>query len=113
MDNIGYQHEGGNRFRRIGRSVWGYSVALFERAIDGLEVDIKIMRHESDAFLGAFLFLMGVLNFHSGRYCDGNTADYLSCTRPVTYYYFTWLEIACIVIGVFFIMLWFMKRGRR
>ncbi len=113
MDNISYQHEGGSRFSRIRRSVWGYLVELFERFLDAAERDIKIMRHESDAFLGAFLFLIGFLNFHSGRYCDGNTADYLSCTRPVTYYYYTWLEVVCIVLGVFFIMLWFMKRERR
>jgi len=78
--------------------------------MDAAEEDWAIIREQSHLFLGALLLLLGLLDFHSGKYCDGNTADYLSCTRPVTYYYYTWLEIILIILGVMLILLWFMKR---
>ena len=81
-------------------------------AMDIIEEDWNIIKREGDIFGGALIFLIGLLDFHSGRYCDGNTADYLSCTRPVTYYYYTWLEILFIMVGVGFILLWCMKRQR-
>lgn len=112
MDEIGYQHQHVSRWGRLRHSAWKNIVHWFDRTIDEGERDIKLMRQESDLFLGVLLFILGFLNFHSGRYCDGNTADYLSCTRPVTYYYFTWLEVILVVMGVFFIMLWFMKQRR-
>jgi hypothetical protein len=81
--------------------------------MDKLEADWLIVRRESDIFLGATLFSIGLLNFHSGKYCDGNAADYLSCTRPVTYYYYTWIEIGLVILGVYLILLWFLQRERR
>ena len=118
MDD-GYRHEHAEhhavqigRFARVRKNVWHNTVALFDRAIDAGEENVHIIRRESDLFLGTFLFLVGLLNFHSGRYCDGNAADYLSCTRPVTYYYFSWLEMILIVLGIFLVMLWFLKRQR-
>ena len=120
MDDHGYRHEHAEqhavpagRFARMRGSFWSRTVALFDRTIDTGEYDWAIIRRESDLFVGTFLFLMGFLNFHSGRYCDGNAADYLSCTRPVTYYYFTWLEVGLVVVGIFLIMLWFLKRERK
>jgi hypothetical protein len=115
MNDDGYRHEH-TEHRVIPRGRFarmrGSALALFDRAIDAGEVNLMIIRRESDLFLGTLLTILGTLNFHSGRYCDGNTADYLSCTRPVTYYYFTWFETGLIIVGIFFIMLWFLKRQR-
>ncbi len=96
------------------RAGWWQRVQyFFDVAMDALEYDWEVIKREADIFIGAFLFLIGLLDFHSGKYCDGNTADYLSCTRPVTYYYYTWLEMILIILGVTFILLWFMKRQRQ
>lgn len=113
MDDIGYQHAPQGKVARFRHSSWRWMGETFDKVVDALEYDWAIIRRELDIFLGALLFLIGVLDFHSGKYCDGNTADYLSCTRPVTYYYYTWLEMILIIVGVTFILLWFMKRGQR
>jgi hypothetical protein len=111
MDDIVYQSsETAPKRRRA--SLWPWILSTFDHVMDALEVDWKIIKQQSDLFLGALLFLLGLLDFHSGKYCDGNTADYLSCTRPVTYYYYTWLEMILIILGVTLILLWFMKRNR-
>lgn len=70
----------------------------------------RVMRLEKELFLGSGLLLVGLLNFESGKYCDGNTADYLSCTRPATYYYFDTFGILLIIAGVFLVMLWLLRR---
>jgi hypothetical protein len=111
MDDITFETTETNHARRTRRSIGGWFLIVFDRTMDTLEEDWAIVRQQSDLFLGALLFLLGLLDFHSGKYCDGNTADYLSCTRPVTYYYYTWLEIILIILGVILILLWFMKRG--
>lgn len=61
-------------------------------------------------FLGSALFLIGLLNFNAGRYCDGNVGEYLSCTRPAVYYYFDGLDITFVIIGVFLMLAWFVKK---
>jgi hypothetical protein len=113
MDDISYNETPTSDTRRGRGSFWQSILAVFDSAIDALAYDFAIIRREADIFLGSLLFLVGVLDFHSGKYCDGNTADYLSCTRPVTYYYYTWIEIILIILGITFILLWFMKRERR
>ncbi len=75
---------------------------LLTAIIDRLHTMIR----EKDLFLGLILLTIGLVSFESGRYCDGNTAEYLSCTRPATYYYFDWLDVICIILGVVFIALW-------
>ena len=99
-----------NRFKVIARRLWIATFNMFDRIMDVVEADWKIIKREGDLFGGTFLLLLGLLNIESGKYCDGNTADYLSCTRPTTYYYYNGLEIALIIIGVFLILLWFQKR---
>ncbi len=89
---------------------------VFERFVDGTINNARIIFIERDLFFGGALFCIGLLNFESDKYCDGNTAEYLSCTRPATFYYFDALDITCIMLGIFFIMLWYLKsrvyRGR-
>lgn len=72
----------------------------------------NVIVRESDLFLGVALFLIGLLGFESGRYCDGNSADYLSCTRPATYYFYDAPHMMLIVLGVFLILVWFLRARR-
>lgn len=99
------------------KRMWRISVAIvwyvFDRLMDSMEENWRIVRREADLFFGTLLTLLGVFGFHSGKYCDGNTADYLSCTRPTTFYYYGWLELFCIIMGTFFIILWFQKRDKK
>jgi hypothetical protein len=104
-------HEG--KFARVRKNAWQVLLSTGDDFLDWLADRLHIIIHEKDLFLGTLLFLLGLLNFHSGKYCDGNTADYLSCTRPVTYYYYSWLEVVLVIFGVFMIMLWFLRRERK
>lgn len=91
--------------RTTGRRIlWGF--------VDAAGSRIRIIRREADLFLGSALFFLGLLGFESDRYCDGNPADYLSCTRPTTFYYFDLLDIALIVAGVFFILFWLLHERK-
>lgn len=64
---------------------------------------------DMELFVGVALTLVGVLSIEADKFCDGNTADYLSCTRPSTYYFYSPFDIAIIVIGVFLILIWFRR----
>lgn len=83
---------------------------LFERLVTATTTNVLLILREIDLFFGTALLAMGLFSFESDKFCDGNTADYLSCTRPSTFYYFDALDILLIVVGVFFIMLWVLKR---
>lgn len=95
---------------RIVRYVSLYTLYLFDRFLIAGADNIRLAVRELGLFLGLGALLMGLLNFESDRYCDGNTSQYLSCTRPSTYYYFDTLDIALIIFGVFAITLWLLKR---
>ncbi len=99
--------------KRVARRAWLATFHWLDHAMDLAEDNWDVMRGEADLFFGSALVLLGLFNFQSGKYCDGNAADYLSCTSPTTYYYYGALEIALILIGVFFMLLWFFKRARR
>jgi hypothetical protein len=95
------------------KKVWisfEYLSVTFAEAIGGR---LRAMWAELDLFLGALLLLLGLLNWSSGKYCDGNTADYLSCTNPATYYYYNALEIGLIVLGALLILVWFVKNRQK
>ena len=87
-----------------------FTMYIFERLADLSVEYTRIIAREKEIFLGSALLLLGLFNFNSSRYCDGNSADYLSCTRPATYYYFDAIDIVCIILGVFFVLVWFLKR---
>ena len=103
----------GVRVRRVFRFLWALIEHLFDALVDALGVYARIMRREAALFFGVGLALVGFLNFQNGKNCDGNTSDYLSCTRPSTFYYYSWVEITIIVIGVFLLMLWFFRLHER
>ena len=85
-------------------------IYLLDRTLAALQDNARIILREIDLFLGTALLFIGILGFESDKYCDGNTADYLSCTRPTTYYFYDNLDVVLIVLGVFFVILWFLKR---
>ena len=82
---------------------------LFNSFLDRLAHFIEVLSKEIELFVGTALVLIGLFSFESDKFCDGNTADYLSCTRPSTYYYFGSLDIFCIVLGTFLILFWVLR----
>ena len=77
---------------------------------DELVRDIQDIVLSGRLFLGIAFTLIGILSFASDKYCDGNAANYYSCTRPATYYYYPWWAVLLIVVGSFFVVLWFLRR---
>jgi hypothetical protein len=102
------QHE--SLIKRVARIIWVSVFKSLDKIMDSAEENAVIIKREVNLFLGAAFAIFGAFNFQSNKYCDGNAADYLSCTRPVTYYYYGVFEIALIILGAFLIMLWFLKR---
>ncbi|MEN9412958.1 MAG: hypothetical protein RLZZ342_45 [Candidatus Parcubacteria bacterium] len=93
--------------RRVGGLArWG------DYVLDAALRRLALMWRHVDIFVGGTLFAIGVLGFESGKYCDGNTADYLSCTRPAVYYYYSAFDIVLVVVGIWFITVWCV-RGMR
>jgi hypothetical protein len=90
---------------------WMFIAYLFDRAIVYLGARLSLVVKEIDLFAGAAFFIIGILGFESGRYCDGNSAEYLSCTRPATFYFYDAVHTALIVLGIFLIIVWFLKRS--
>ena len=82
------------------------------RIAEALAENFRIIRSETNLFLGVTLFLLGLLNWSIGKFCDGNSADYLSCTRPTTYYYYGSFEIILILLGVVLVLIWLVKKRK-
>lgn len=101
------------RVVNVGTFVWLLIQYLFDRTLNAFARDLVIIQREADLFLGAALSLVGLLGFESARYCDGNLNDYISCTRPATYYYFDTLDTVLIVLGIFFVLVWYFKHKER
>jgi hypothetical protein len=92
------------------RVLWIIADYLFDTAIEMLQGNATVVRREIQLFLGSALIIVGFFGFESGKYCDGNTADYLSCTRPSTYYYYDYIDLTCLILGVTLVLLWNLKR---
>jgi hypothetical protein len=86
------------------------------RGVDGIYDfivgSLQTIARDASLFIGVALTVVGLLSFHSDKFCDGNTADYLSCTRPSTYYFYSPVEIGIVVVGIFLIMIW-MRNTKR
>lgn len=104
-------HQGG-RTTSYARMIWLTALYAMDQLVEWLLTRARIIRRESDVFLGVFLFLVGALTIHAARFCDGNSADYLSCTRPAVYYYYSGFNSALIIAGVFLVLLWYLSRNR-
>ena len=105
-----YEEEKPRRKKRVGRSIF-YSLGFFFLLVkDAVVSDIRMIWHNARLFLGVGLLATGLLNFSSGKYCDGSVADHFSCTRPSTYYYYSEIMIAVAIVGAILILLWFLRR---
>lgn len=102
-----------SRANKILKTIWLTIAYFFDVLADAIIERFALMQTEIDLFLGAALALFGTFSFQAGKYCDGNTADYLSCTRPATYYYYSPFSIVAVVIGVCLILVWFVRNKRR
>ncbi len=94
------------RFLRVLRALLTYSI---ETIVDAIIIRLRILAREKDLVIGSILVVVGFLNFESDKYCDGNTAEYLACTRPSTYYYFDALDITFIVLGVCLVLVAYIR----
>lgn len=101
------------RIRRTFRILWLLTLYGIDRLIGAAEEYLGIIRQEFEFFFGAAFLSLGLLGFDTARYCDGNTVDHLSCTRPAVYYYFGWLDITFVILGVFFLMFWYLKQKKQ
>jgi hypothetical protein len=90
------------------RGFWGAVEGVF----DYVTKNARTIVRQKELFVGTALTIIGLMSFESDKFCDGNTADYLSCTRPSTYYYFDALDIALVVLGVTLLLLW-IARSRK
>src|SRR5262245_11313036 len=94
------------RLRRWAWIAWLLVLFTINKLIDAAQVYYAVIRREIELFVGVAFSLIVAFGFNSARFCDGNTADYLSCTRPTAYHYYGGFDIFMIVVGVFFILLW-------
>lgn len=98
---------------RVKKSAWIGWLLLqygFDRLADATGDDFRIIRREATLFLGIALTTIGLMNFRNGKNCDGNTVDYLSCTRPSTFYYYSAFEMFLVTLGLFLITVWIVRR---
>jgi uncharacterized membrane protein len=110
MENDGIVGRMMSRVKRYAWILWLLILFISNKTIDVFGDYFAIIRREIELFVGSALVLIGVFGFNAGRMCDGNTADYLSCTRPSAYHYYSGFDIALVVIGAFLILLWFVGR---
>jgi hypothetical protein len=94
------------------RILWHTALFLLDRFFDWLADKARVIWREFDLFLGVALTSIGLLHIHIGRFCDGNSADYLSCTRPAVFYYYSAAEIVLITLGIVLIVIWLLSRRR-
>lgn len=91
------------------RTAWVTVEYLSVRLVEAFEVRLETLRQEIDLFLGASFFILGILNWSSAKFCDGNSSDYLSCTRPAVYYYYGSFEIVLVLLGTLLVLRWFVQ----
>jgi ammonia channel protein AmtB len=65
-----------------------------------------IIQREPFLFLGITLLIFGLLGFSNGKYCDGNPADYYTCTNTAVYYYYGRIATLSTILGAFLIAIW-------
>jgi hypothetical protein len=100
------------RVSSLAQTTWVSAEYVSVNLVDALQENLRMMLREADLFIGVIFTLLGLLNWSSAKYCDGNTSDYLSCTRPATYYYYGALEITLIIVGVLLVVIWALKQRK-
>jgi hypothetical protein len=86
---------------------------IFDEMVDALVDSVKVIQSEARLFVGVLFTIAGLMNFSNGKYCDGNAADYLSCTRPTVYYYYGAFETFLVIVGVTLVLVWYFKRQQK
>jgi hypothetical protein len=81
--------------RRSARLLW----QILDAGVFLVSREFAVLRREGRLALGVILTLVGVLNFQAEKFCDGNTALYNACARPVVYYMYPWWAILFVVLG--------------
>lgn len=88
----------------------GGFMGVLDAIFDFFMRSLATIAREAELFIGVALTIVGLFSIEADKFCDGNTADYLSCTRPSTYYFYSPLDIGIIVVGAFLILIWFLHR---
>jgi hypothetical protein len=83
------------------------------RCVGELKDVYRIVRENITLFLGLILVSSGFLGFKSGKYCEGNPADYYACVNPTTYYNYPTGTIAFFVVGTLLIALWRLRKDKK
>ena len=112
-DEIQVGHVSESKWKVVARHAWLVCYRSLDHMMDIAEEDWHIIRREASLFFGAILVIWGVMNIQSNKFCDGNGADYLSCTQPTTYYYYGAIETAAVLIGTLFVLVWFFKHKQK
>ncbi len=94
------------KVRTMAVTTWVSIEYIATQIVDAVTEDLRVFRKEANLFLGTTIGLLGLFNWSTGKYCDGNSSDYLSCTRPTVYYYYGAFEIALMVLGVVLVLVW-------
>ncbi len=105
MNDTSHEHEGGVK----GGSFVSRIMSHMETVFDFFAETLQIIVYAKELFIGAAFTTVGLMNFQSDKFCDGNTADYLSCTRPSTYYYYDWFAITLVLIGITLLLVWHVR----
>lgn len=89
---------------------WRLWNSISDKVITTFFKNYAVVQRELQLFIGTTLLIIGVFGFSSGKYCDGNTSEYLSCTRPSTFYYYDGVHVILVILGVTLILLWLLRR---
>ena len=112
LEQEGGQLQEEGRVQQLIRTLKERSRGLWLVAADEAMRDWLLIRREPDLFIGIAFLVVGLLGFDSGRYCDGSSSEYISCTRPATFYFFSPFDTLFVIAGAFFIALWTQKRKK-
>ena len=112
MDEAEIQPNEKSGVARFFHVLWLLVDYSFNSFVDAIGAYIGIMRREASLFWGSAFVIFGLLSFQSDKFCDGNTADYLSCTRPTAYHFYGTFDKMLIVVGVFLVLIWLLRRAR-
>jgi hypothetical protein len=111
------RHSGRSKITRMARRYTRITILvaeyIFDEIVDAIVDSAKVIQSEGRLFMGLALSVIGLMDFSNGKYCDGNAADYLSCTRPTVFYYYGTFEIVLVVIGVMLVVVWSLKRWQK
>jgi hypothetical protein len=84
--------------------------SFISRFHQDVRLSFSVMERHALLFVGIALFILGLLNFSNGKYCDGNVADYYSCTNTAVYYYYGPIAVIACIVGAFLMTVWHINK---